>query len=149
MTDEANVSLRHASLIRRLMAIVYDLFLLVAVLFIATALAMVFNQGKAIEPGQPIYPFYIIYLLIISFFFYGWFWTHGGQTLGMKTWKMKLQQSSGQPITWSLALIRYFTALLSWSLAGLGFLWSLFHPRRQTWHDIASNAVIIDLRPEL
>jgi len=147
MTENANLSTKYASLGRRLMAIIYDLFLLMAILFIATAVAMAFNHGNAIEPGQTLYPYYVSCLLIISFCFYGWFWTHGGQTLGMKTWKMKLQQDNGQSITWMLALIRFIAALISWSAAGLGFLWSLFHPQRRTWHDIASNCVLVDLRP--
>jgi uncharacterized RDD family membrane protein YckC len=130
------------------MAIMYDLFLLIALLFIATAIAMALNQGKAIEPGQTLYPFYVIYLLIISFIFYGWFWTHGGQTLGMKTWKMKLQLTNGQAVTWKLALVRFITAIISWGVAGAGFLWSLLHPQKRTWHDIASNSVLIDLRPD-
>jgi len=147
MTEKTNLSLNYVGLVRRLMAIIYDLFLLLALLFITTAVVMVFNQGNAIVPGHPLYPVYVTCLLIISFCFYGWFWTHGGQTLGMKTWKMKLQQINAQPITWSLAFIRFTTAVISWSAAGLGFFWSLFHPQRRTWHDIASNCVLVDLRP--
>ena len=128
------------------MAIIYDLFLLIALLFVATAVAMIVNDGKAIEPGQDIYPFYVAYLLAISFGFYGWFWTHGGQTLGMKTWKIKLQQMDGKPVTWPLALLRFVTAMLSWAAAGLGFLWSLHDPLKRCWHDIASNTVVRDLR---
>jgi len=139
---------RYAGLTRRLLAIVYDLFLLIAVLFIATALAMVFNRGQAIEPGQAIYPFYIAYLLIVSFGFYGWFWTHGGQTLGMRTWKIRLQRSNGGPLDWPHAAIRFVTAAISWSAAGLGFLWSLFDNQQRCWHDLASDSVVIDLRPE-
>lgn len=148
MTENANLTLKYAGLLRRLMAIIYDLLLLIALLFIATTIAMLLNQGKAFEPGQALYPFYIIYLLIISFVFFGWFWTHGGQTLGMKTWKMRLQQKNGQALTWPLALIRFITAIISWSAAGIGFFWSLFHPQRRSWHDIASKCVLVDLRPD-
>ena len=130
------------------MAIIYDILLLLAVLFIATSVAMVFNHGEAIEPGQSLYPFYIVYMIIVSFFFYGWFWTHGGQTLGMKTWKMKLEHVNGDAITWSLAFIRFISAAVSWAAAGLGFLWSLVQPEKRTWHDIASRCVLIDLRPD-
>ena len=148
MTENANLTLQYVGLVRRLMAIIYDLFLLIALLLIATtAFVMVFNEGNKILPGHPLHPFLVIFLVIICFGFYGWFWTHGGQTLGMKTWKMKLQQKNAQPITWPLALIRFTTAVISWSAAGLGFFWSLFHPQRRTWHDIASNCVLVDLRP--
>ena len=142
----ADNTVRCAGLFRRLLAIIYDLFLLVAILFVATAIAMVFNQGEAIKPGQAAYPFYLAYLLTVSFGFFGWFWTHGGQTLGMKTWKMRLQQQNGDAVTWRLALIRWVVAMISWAALGLGFLWSLFHPQRRSWHDIASNCVLIDLR---
>lgn len=147
MTEIANLSSRYAGLGRRLMAIIYDLFLLLALLFITTAIAMAFNRGNAIEPDQALYPYYVSSLLVVSFIFYGWFWTHGGQTLGMKTWKMKLQQMNGHTVTWQLAFIRFITAIISLSAGGLGFLWSLFHPQKCTWHDIASSCVLIDLRP--
>ena len=146
MTENTGSTIRYAGLVRRLIAIIYDLLLLLAILFIATAAAMVVNNVDAIVPGQPLYPFYVIYLLTISFIYYGWFWTHGGQTLGMKTWKMKLQQENGDAVTWPLALLRFITAIISWSTAGLGFLWSLFHPKRRTWHDMVSKCVLIDLR---
>ncbi|MGB5279276.1 MAG: RDD family protein [Gammaproteobacteria bacterium] len=146
MTENIDYPCQYAGLVRRMMAIIYDLFLLIALLFVATAIAMVFNQGNAIEPGQPLYPFYLISLVTVSFVFFGWFWTHGGQTLGMKTWKMRLQQVDGQDVGWLLALIRFTTAILSWSMAGTGFLWSLLQPQKRTWHDIASNCVVIDLR---
>jgi uncharacterized RDD family membrane protein YckC len=148
MNENTSESPRYAGLLRRLMAIIYDILLLLAVLFIATSVAMVFNHGEAIEPGQSLYPFYIVYMIIVSFFFYGWFWTHGGQTLGMKTWKMKLEHVNGDAITWSLAFIRFISAAVSWAAAGLGFLWSLVQPEKRTWHDIASRCVLIDLRPD-
>jgi uncharacterized RDD family membrane protein YckC len=146
MNENTDNRLQYAGLVRRLMAIMYDLFLLLAMLFIATAIAMMFNQGNAIEPGQAIYPYYIIYLLVLSFVFYGWFWTHGGQTLGMKTWKMRLQQDDGKPLSWNLALIRFAIALVSVSVLGLGFIWSLFESKRRCWHDLASHSVLLDLR---
>ena len=146
MSGNSDSSTQYAGLFRRLLAIIYDLFLLIALLFVATAFVMLFNQGNAIEPGQPLYPYYLMYLLTVSFAFFGWFWTHGGQTLGMKTWKIRLQQTDGQSISWWLAVVRFFTAILSWSLLGSGFLWSLFQSQKRTWHDIASNCVMIDLR---
>lgn len=146
MNENTHHTLKYAGLVRRLMAIMYDLFLLLAILFISTAIAMIVNEGNAIEPGQAIYPFYTVYLLVISFVFYGWFWTHGGQTLGMKTWKMRLQREDGSRISWSQALIRFVIAPLSASALGLGFIWSLFESKKRCWHDLASGSVLVDLR---
>ena len=133
---------RYAGLTRGLLIILYDLFLLAALLFIATVVAMIVNRGP-IEPGEHLFS---LYLLAVSFGFYGWFWTHGGQTLGMKTWKTRLQRQDGRPVTWRLALIRFVTAIISWLAAGIGLLWALFDPQKRCWHDIASHCVLVDLR---
>jgi uncharacterized RDD family membrane protein YckC len=136
----------NVGLLRRLMAIFYDLILLIAILFIATVLANALNHGNPIEPENPYYPLFVIYLLAISFFYYGWFWTHGGQTLGLQTWKIQLISSKHQNISWWQAFIRIITAICSWSCFGLGFFWSIFSKEKKTWHDILSRTELVDLR---
>jgi uncharacterized RDD family membrane protein YckC len=122
--------------LRRMTAVWYDALLLLAVLFFATALALPFNAGQAFSSGQYIYP---LYLLIISFIFYGWFWTHGGQTLGLRAWKIKVCRQDGGPLGWPQAGLRFAAAALSWACFGLGFLWCLFDKNRLCWHDYLSN----------
>lgn len=124
---------------RYLAIIIYDLLLLLALLFLATAIALPFNSGAAFTNNQYFFP---IYLLIVSFLFYGWFWTHGGQTLGMKTWKIKLQTFNGQPITWKQAFKRYLMAIISSLFLGLGFLWRFVDKRQYTWHDRFSKTTL-------
>ena len=142
-------STQPTGLIRRVLAIVYDLILLIAMLFLATIIATLLNHGKAIEPDNPYYIFFVLSLLAISFFYYSWFWTHGGQTLGMKTWKIRLQsRDNKQAVSWQQSLIRAVTALVSCGAFGLGFLWALFNKKKHTWHDMASNTELIDLRTD-
>jgi len=117
-----------------------------AILFLATVMANALNHGEPIEPGNPFYYLFVFYLLAISFFYYGWFWTHGGQTLGMQTWKIKLVSNKQQNISWRQASIRMLAALASWLFIGLGFVWSLFNSKKQTWHDRLSDSFLIDLR---
>jgi uncharacterized RDD family membrane protein YckC len=127
---------------RRFAAIIYDSFLLLALWFFATALLLPLNHGHAFSSGQFLYP---IYLLGVSFSFYGWFWTHGGQTLGLKAWKLKVQTLNRQSLTWKQAAIRFLAALLSWSLCGLGFFWVLWDKNGYAWHDhISKTAVFFD-----
>ncbi len=125
----------------RLAIIVYDSLLLFAVLFLATALVLPFNHGEAFSHQQFFYP---MYLLLVSFLFYGWFWTHGGQTLGLRAWKAKVLTFDQQPITWLQALIRFATALVS---LGLGLLWILVSEHRRAWHDsLSKTAVFYDAK---
>jgi len=135
-----------AGLLRRLLAIAYDLILLTAILLIASALAFFINHGEAIDSNHPLHLLFAFYLLAIVITYFGWFWTHGGQTLGMKTWKLGLMCGNRQSMNWSQALIRFVIAIVSWSALGTGYLWSLFHPQKKTWHDICSGCSILDLR---
>lgn len=133
-----------ASLFKRLVVIGYDGLLLIAILFISTALTLPLNGGEAITSQHALFPFLVIYWFLISFVFYAWFWTHGGQTLGMKTWRLQLISSDNKEITWKQAFVRFCCAILSTILFGLGFVWSLLNEKKATLHDIVSNTVLID-----
>jgi len=120
-------------------AVCYDGLLLLAVLFLATALALPFNAGQAFTSDQI---FFSVYLLLVSFVFYGWCWTRGGQTLGLRSWKIKLCRLDGGPVNWRQAGLRFAAAGLSWACFGLGFLWCIFDKNRLCWHDYLSNTAI-------
>ncbi len=126
-------------LFRRLAAAFYDAVLLIALWFFATALILPFNQGEAFTSQQIVYP---LYLLLVSFLFYTWFWTHGGQTLGIRSWKMIILTREKKPLGWKQASIRFVAMLLSWSLCGLGVLWILIDKQNLSWHDRLSDSEI-------
>ena len=133
--------------LRRLAAQIYDLFLLIAVLFLATALLLPFTAGVAVTQHVLIYR---IYLVAVSFFFYGWFWTHGGQTLGLRAWKIKVLTLDKKPISWGQALLRYATAIVSLGFFGLGYLWILVDKNRRGWHDyLSKTAVFFDPQDDI
>ncbi|MBE2295717.1 MAG: RDD family protein [Phycisphaerales bacterium] len=105
-----------AGLLRRLVAIGYDCLLLAGLLFVATALAL---GLMAILVGDPAAqannalsgnPFFRTYLLLVCFFFYGGFWVYGGQTLGMRAWRLRVCRRDGQGIDWWRALLRFLVA---------------------------------------
>lgn len=140
-----------AGLGKRLMAIIYDSFLLLALLFIAEILPVALNHGEAVSRDNGMLVFYLLhplYLLSVVFVFFGWFWTHGGQTLGMKTWKLKLLTLDNSEMNWQQAGIRYVMALVSWCCCGLGFFWIGFDRQKRSWHDMASGTKIIRLKAE-
>ena len=128
-----------ASLIKQLAAMVYDSLLIFAVLFFVSAIAIMFNQGKAIESS----PWFSLYLLLALFTFYAWFWNKSGQTLGMRVWKIRIISESGSNPGWSACYLRLISALLSLLCFGLGYWWRLFKP--YTWHDRLSKTSIIDI----
>ncbi len=130
-----------AGLFRRLAALLYDSLLLLAIMFIATAILLPFTGGEAIQHS----PFLTTYLLFISFFFYSWFWMHGGQTLGMRSWRLQLRNINPGPITLWQALLRFLVAIPSALLFGAGYLWMLVDRDKLTWHDRYSETRIVQL----
>jgi uncharacterized RDD family membrane protein YckC len=119
---------------------IYDLLLLIALLFLATALLLPLTSGEAVSAQQAL--IYRVYLLVVSFFFYGWFWTHGGQTLGLRAWKIKILTHDRKAISWYQAFLRFTTAIVSWGFFGLGFLWILVDKNRRGWHDKLSGTAV-------
>lgn len=130
--------------LRRIATVVYDLLLLLAILFVATLIVLPFHHAEAFEPDSPLYTGY---LLLVSAGFYGWFWTHGGQTLGMRAWKIRLVDQHGRVPGWPSAMLRFVAAIFSWGLAGSGFLYILLNKKRLAMHDIASQTFIVWQEP--
>ena len=127
---------------RRVMSMVYDLMLLLAVLFIAAFLFVTLTRYT----GQPhIRPFFQLYLLGVIGGYYLWFWLHGGQTLPMKTWHIRLEMTNGEKITLGRALLRF---ALGWlCLFGIGILWAFFDHERQFLHDRLAGTRLVSTKP--
>ena len=137
---DSAAGLCHAGLGRRFASIAYDAVLLGSVLFIATFPALVFTGGEPVAPGNPLY---LGWLLLIAFFYFSWPWTHGGQTLGMKSWRVRVCAAGGGALGWRQASLRFCLAALSWGLLGAGFLAALTNAERLTLHDRWSGTVLI------
>ena len=128
-------------MLRRLAAMFYDALLLVAVLLIAVALALLLSNGSFTYHD----PFFRTLMFLLCFIFYAWFWLHGGQTLGMSTWRVRVQRRDGGPITLWQAVLRFMLAIPCLALGGLGFFWMLLDRDRQTLYDRLSHTVMVVL----
>ncbi len=130
---------RPAGFFRRLGALFYDTLLLFAVLCLATLLMLPLRGGEAFAHN----PLYDTYILFVAYFYFAWQWVRGGQTLGMRTWRLRVLQEDGAPLTWWHALLRFMLAIPSLLLGGLGFLWLLVDKDRLTWHDRGSGTKVV------
>ena len=127
-----------ASLFKQLAAMVYDSLLILAILFIAVGITILFNQGVAIDP-----PLVYIFFVIVIFVFYGWFWSKSGQTLGMRAWKIQIVSEIGGYPSWPVTFLRLVFAMFSIVCLGMGYWWRIFKP--YTWHDRLSQTKVIDI----
>ena len=131
-----------AGLFRRLAAIFYDALLVAAVLFIAAGLATMINGGEEIKGTIPTLLFQL-YLILVAFLYFGWHWVHGGQTLGMRAWRMRLLRKDGEAMRWSDALLRFLCAILALAPLGLGLIWLLLDQNDLAWHDRLSKTRLV------
>ncbi len=121
-----------ASLFRRLAAIFYDSLIALAIMMFATALLLPFTGGRAIPPGTLAYD---IYLIVVVYLYFAYCWRMGGQTIGMKAWKIRLV--SDHRLTWSQTFVRFFGAIASIACLGLGLYFR--------WHDKWSNTQLVKI----
>lgn len=148
-----------APLSRRLLAMLYDSFLLMAILLCTSALYTIivvsitgdFSEHASVntndtlhelnptELGWPIIP--VMASVYFGFFIY--FWRQTGQTLGMLVWKIQLVSADNKPISITQCLSRLAAATLSIAPLGCGYIALLFGKKDLTWHDRLSNTKVI------
>ena len=131
---------QQASLAKRFAALIYDLLVLIGLLFCVSALWIVFNNGEAVSG-----PFYNTSLFLTIFLFNAYFWTRSGQTIGMMAWRLRVQTVDGYTLNWTQSLIRFFSSLFSIACFGAGYWTMLLNDERLTWHDRFSDTRVVVL----
>ncbi|GAA0795184.1 RDD family protein [Marinobacterium sediminicola] len=141
-----------ASFIKRLMAMVYDSLLLLALWMVIGAVSVGINGGEAISiesSSRTTVALFNSALFCATFLFFGFFWTRNGQTLGMLAWRLRVQTMAGGRLSWGQALMRFLLAIPSLGLFGIGFLWMLLTDERLSLHDRWSGSCVVQLpKPE-
>lgn len=140
--DATPPALEPATLRRRFAAFVYDALVLVGVIMTYTLIVVLARGAREVEPGTW---WFLPSLIALTAFFYAWFWTRGGQTLGMRSWRLQLVSLDGEPIGWRRALVRVAAAWLAALPLGAGYWWKFFDKDRLCWHDRLSKTVPITL----
>lgn len=133
--------LRVAGLPRRLASGIYELLILVALVFVAT-LPFSYLFGDATQGWKR--HLLQAWVVFVTAAYFTWFWTHGGQTLPMKTWRFKLVMADGGGISTATAVRRYLLAAFGFVALGCGFLWAFFDRDRQFLHDRLAGTALVD-----
>jgi len=124
---------------RRLLSMIYDALCLIGIWFVAGGIAVGLHHGHAVEGS----PGFSLLLLALSYAYFAFSWRRGGQTLGMKCWRLRVvDEDAGTRLSWRQTLVRFVMALVSWAPLGLGYWWALVGTRR-AWHDRASHSKVI------
>lgn len=71
------------------------------------------------------------------------FWATGGRTPGYRAAGLQLVHTDGTSVGVGASIVRYIGSLISWPLFCLGYLWMLWDPKAQTWHDKMADTTVI------
>lgn len=120
------------SLTKLLGACLYEAIILIALSMLATALFMALQGGIDADYKRAILQAWV-WLFVGAYFV--WCWRKSGQTLASQAWKIRLENQSGELLSWKQAAVRYILASLSLLVFGLGFLWVFFDKNHLFIHD--------------
>jgi uncharacterized RDD family membrane protein YckC len=84
-----------------------------------------------------------LHVLLLLMAYFVWCWLNGGQTLPMKTWKLRVANADGAPPRPLQAILRYLAAWPSILLFGIGIFWALFDKDGQFLHDRIAGTRIV------
>ncbi|MFT4196707.1 MAG: RDD family protein [Pseudoxanthomonas sp.] len=134
----------------RLLALAYDALPVLALWMLVSA---VFTVGytflghhdlhRNIAPWSPLAWLLWLCCWLVTGLYATLSWRRGGQTLGMRPWRLTVTDAQGAPPGWKAAWRRYAVGSLSLLCAGLGFWWAWFDRDRRTWHDRASGTRLL------
>lgn len=124
----------------RLLSLIYDALPMIAILFFSSIILLAVNGGKPATPGT-LWAFFtvLVYWSIVGA--YAVFsWHRGGQTMGMRPWRLLVVSKDGANASIKALCLRYAIASLS---GGLVLIWCLFDSQKRGLHDLASGTLMV------
>jgi len=128
-------------LARRLASMGYELLLMLGILAVTLFLPHLLIGHFLHRLATPLALWAHLFLVLAIYF--AWFWTHGGQTLAMRTWRLRVVTRSGQPLRPAQALLRFLLCWPSLGIFGMGVIWALIDPEKQFLHDRIAGTRIV------
>ncbi|GAB6194978.1 RDD family protein [Lysobacter xanthus] len=123
----------------RLLALVYDVFPALGLWFVTVSIAVALHGGEPVRSGTAAGFVELAALWAVTGIYATLSWRRGGQTLGMRPWRLHVVGDRGA-LSWRDAWLRYAVGTLSLLAAGLGFWWAWIDRDRRAWHDRASRS---------
>ncbi|MEG3192518.1 RDD family protein [Lysobacter sp. D1-1-M9] len=123
----------------RWLALLYDLFPALGLWFTVGVLSVALHGGEPVRADTLAGWLELAALWSVTGAYAVLSWRRGGQTLGMRAWRLRVAAPDGGRPGWRALMLRYAVATASLLLAGAGFWWAWFDRDRLTWHDRASG----------
>jgi uncharacterized RDD family membrane protein YckC len=129
---------------RRFAALIYDGFLLAALLMTYTGAILIFTRRAVLPETYGAWAYlYRAGLIAVIAAYYVLNWIRSGQTLGMRAWRLRAVSDAGSRLNATSALLRFLCGFLAWPPAALGVLWLYLDPDHLAIHDRLSGTRVV------
>jgi len=125
------------------MAMLYESLLAFSVAFFAGLVFLLATDGTHSSAERH---FFQLYLFLVLGIYFVSCWRHGGRTLAMQTWRLRVVRADGGRIGLAQAWLRYALCWVSLLLLGAGFLWAFLDRERQFLHDRLARTRVVQER---
>ncbi len=133
--------MNHSSVFKHLFSLLYDIFPILGLFLTTSLFVMLSRSGEEVSAGTI---WFQCLLAAEVFLYFTYSWKSGGQTLGMRAWKIAIVDH--REMTWGTASLRFLTGLLSTALLGLGLWAKLWRQDKRSWMDQVSGTQVMSIK---
>ena len=137
-------SARPARLGWRILALVYDSLPMIPLVMLTSFAFLSLHGGRTVEDSPAFALLQLLTMWGLVGLYFVLSWRRGGQTMGMRPWRLRVLAGDGLPAQSSALWLRYLVATLT---PGLCLLWCLIDSERRGLHDLASGTVLVRMEP--
>jgi uncharacterized RDD family membrane protein YckC len=128
----------------RFASLFYECILLVPILFLAGYLFLALTHDAGSGLMRQLFRLWLVTVLGTYFCYC---WSKTGQTLALKTWRLRVTAHDGRPPRLKLALARFLVAFCGTLLAGAGFWWAFLDRDGLFLHDrLVGTRIVVQER---
>jgi len=131
---------RPARLGWRILSLVYDSLPMIPLVMLTSAAFVWLHGGRTVENSLVLALMQLVTTWGLVGLYFVLSWRRGGQTMGMRPWRVRVLANDGRPAQMSALWLRYLVATLTPVLC---LLWCLIDGERRGLHDLASGTVFV------
>lgn len=93
--------------------------------------------------------FFVLFIIIVlfQFFYFGYFWSKDGQSLGMKIVNVQVTRRNGEGLSfWRAAFRGTVGYWISSLIFYLGYLWAAIDDENEAWHDKIFDTSVVEAK---
>ncbi len=133
--------MNHSSVFKHLFSLIYDIFPITGLFLTTSLVVMLLRGGEEVAPGTV---WFQALLIAEVYLYFTYSWKSGGQTLGMRAWKLAIVDH--HTLTWGTVSLRLLAGCASLLTLGFGLWIKLWNKSGLSWMDQVSQTETLSIK---